>query len=84
MLLIINTRGNDKIKCHFKQLAAPFRIYPDIECIVKNVRSIDRGDNTSDTEKYQSLIPCSFSYELVCTHDKFSKSVVLYRRKNVV
>lgn len=35
---------------------------------------------TSYTEKYH--IPFSFAYTLVLIDDKFSKLVVLYRRKN--
>ena len=46
--------GAIKFKNHFKQLAMPFKIYADFECNVKRVRSSDRGDNTSYTEKYQA------------------------------
>ena len=76
--------GSNKIKNYFKQLAAPFKIYADFECNVKGVRSNDRNNNASFTEKYQSHIPCSFAYKLVCTDDKFRKPVVLYRGKNAV
>ena len=40
--------------------------------------------NTSYTEKYQSHIPYSFAYKLVCIDDKFNKPVILYRGKNVI
>ena len=73
-----------KFKSYFKQLASPFKIYSDFECIVKKVKSSDRGDNTSYTEKNQEHIPCSFAYEVVCVDDKFRKSVVPYRGKNAV
>ena len=33
---------------------------------------------------YQSHIPCSFAYKVVCIDDKFSKPSVLYRGKNAV
>ena len=29
-------------------------------------------------------IPCSFAYKVACVDNKFSKNVVLYRRKNAV
>ena len=70
--------GSIKFKNHFKQLAAPFKIYADCECNVKRVKSSDRGDNTSYTEKYQAHILCSFAYKVVCVGNIFSKSVVLY------
>ena len=38
--------------------------------------------NSSYTEKYQTHIPCSFAYKVVCVDNKFSKDVVIYRGKN--
>ena len=38
----------------------------------------------SYSRKYQGHIPCSFAYKVVCIDDKFSKDIVLYRRKNAV
>ena len=35
-------------------------------------------------KKYQDHIPCSFTYKIVCIDNKFSKKVVLYRRKNAI
>ena len=61
-----------------------FRIYADFECNLKGVRSNDRNNNTSYTKEYQDHIPNSFPYKLVCVDVKFSKQVVLYRRKNAV
>ena len=34
--------------------------------------------------KVESIIPCSFTYKVICIDDKFSKPVVLYRGKNYV
>ena len=48
-----------------------FKIYADFEGNVKGVRSSDRGDNTSYTEKYRARIPCSFAYKVVCVYNKF-------------
>ena len=33
-------------------------------------------------KKYQDLIPCSFSYKLVCVDNKFNKPIILYRGEN--
>ena len=42
------------------------------------------NDCFSYTTKYQDHIPCSFVYKLVCIDDKYSKDIVLYRRKKAV
>ena len=55
-----------KFKNNFKQLAVPFKIYADFESVFKEVESNDRDKNTSYTEIYQSHIPCSFAYKVVC------------------
>ena len=85
--LIINGKQSVKVKSgsisfksYFKQLSVPFKIYADFECILKRVRGSHRN-NGSYTEKYQDHIPCSFVYKVVCVDNKFSKKVVLYRRK---
>ena len=75
------TCGSIKFKNHFKHLAASFKIYADFKSIFKGVKSNDRNNTTSYTEKYQQHIPFSFAYKFVCVDDKFSKSVVLYRGK---
>ena len=43
-----------------------------------------KRNNASYTRKYQAHIPCSFAYKVVSIDDRFSKPVVLYRRKNAV
>ena len=71
--------GSIEIKYHSKHLAVPFKIFSDFECNVKAVKSNDKN-NASCTKKDQDHFPCSF----VCIDDKRSKTVVLYRGKNVV
>ena len=56
-------------------------MYADFESLFKKLQINDRDNNTSYTEKYQDHIPCSFTYEVVCIVDKFSKPAVLYRGK---
>ena len=76
--------GSIKLKNHFKNLAAPFKIYADFECNVKIITSSDSDDNTSYTGKYQAHISCSFANKVVFVDNKFNKSVALYRGKNAV
>ena len=49
---------------------------------LEKVNTNDWDKNTSYTEKYQNHVLRSFDYKLVCTDDKVSKSVVLYRGPN--
>ena len=51
---------------------------------MKRIRSSDRGDKTSYTEKDQDHIPRSFAYKILCVDDKFREPVVLYREKNPI
>ena len=77
--------GSIKFKNYFKQVAVPFKIYADFECNVRRVRSNNRNNKISYTEKYQAHIPFSFAYKVVCVDGKCSKSIVLYRgKKNAV
>ena len=76
--------GTSKSKNYFKQIVVPFIIYADTECNFKKIHINNKDKNTLHTEKYQNHIFCGFSYKLVCTDDKFSKSVVLYRGKTSI
>ena len=89
--LIVNSGQRVKFKKGFigfknfnKIIPAPFKIYADFECLLKNVDCGTNNDCFSYTTKYQDHIPCSFAYKLVCVNDKNSKDVVLYRGKNAV
>ena len=76
--------GSIEFNNHFKQLAVPFKIYADSECVLKRVKSYDKNSNTSYTGKYQAYISYSLAYKVVCIDDKFSKKVVLIKVKNAV
>ena len=76
--------GSISYKIYFKQLPAPFKIYGDFECILKTFECDSIKNNSSFKEKYQSHIPCSFAYKVVCIDNKFSKKVVLYRKKKML
>ena len=67
-----------------KMIPAPFKIYADFECLLKEVDIGVNSDCFSYTSKYQDHIPCSFAYKLVCVDDEYSKDIVLYRGKNAV
>ena len=72
--------GTIRFKNYFKQLAMPFKIYADFECLLKTVQRNNKN-NSSNTEKYQVHIPCSSAYKVVCVDNKSSKSVFLYKEK---
>ena len=55
-----------------------------LSVFLKKVECDSIKNNSSYTEKYQSHIPCSFAYKVVCIDNRFSKKVVLYRGKNAV
>ena len=57
------------------------KIYADFESPLKGVRGSNKNV-ISYTEKYQTHIPCSFAYNVVCVNDKSSKPVVLLQGKN--
>ena len=76
--------GSIKFKNYFKEIAVPFKIYADTEFNLEKNHINNRDKNTSFTEKYQNHVPCSFAYKLVSINDKFSKPVVLDRRKNAI
>ena len=76
-------KGSISFKNYAKQLRAPLKIYADFECILRPASSkIVSDKNGSYTEKYQTHVPCSFAYKVVCADNKFSKDVVMYRGKN--
>ena len=91
--LIIN--GKQRVKLseaaikflnYFKQLPAPFKIYVDFECILKETGVSEEiiDENISYTKKYQNHIPCGFAYKVVCIDDRFTKDIVIYRGKDCV
>ena len=75
-------KGFIKFNNFDKMISCPFKIYPDFECLLKNVDIGINNDCFSYKNKYQDHIPCSFAYKLICIDDK--KDVVLYRGKNAV
>ena len=75
--LIINGKQSVKLKSdsirfknYFKQLAVPFKVYADFECLLKRIPSNDKN-NSSCKEKCQHHIPCSFAYKVACIDNKF-------------
>ena len=66
-----------KFENYFKQLPVSFKICADFECNLKNVEVYEG----SYTKKCHEHVPCSYAYKVVCIDYKFSKSIVVYRRK---
>ena len=66
--LVINVKQNVKLeervisfKKNFRKIPVPFKLYPDFECILKNVDNDIINNDISYTRKYQDHIPCSFA-----------------------
>ena len=76
-------KGFIKFKNFNRQIPAPFKIYADFECLLKNVDSGINNDCFSYTSKYQDHVPCNFAYKLVCVDDKYGKDVVLRKKCSV-
>ena len=90
--LVINGKQSVKLESGFisfknysKQIPVPFKIYADFECILeKGDGNIECSSNSSYKRKYQSHVPGSFAYKVVCVNNKFSKIIVLCRGKDAV
>ena len=56
-------------KCKFTNMnrttEVPFRIYANFESILKPIETIEQNDKESDTEKYQTHIPCGYCFHTV-------------------
>ena len=75
---VILEEGIIEFKSYFKHIPVPFKIYADLECNLRGVKSYEG----SYTKKYQDHIPCSFAYKVVCIDDRFTKPIVVYRGEN--
>ena len=76
--------GSISFKNYSRQIPAPFKIYADFECILKETESLgcDFIDKSSSyTKIYQKDIPYGFAYKIVFVDDRFSKDIVGYRGK---
>ena len=81
-----SNEGSISLKNYSRQISVTFKIYADFECILKDTplseEIIDK--NTSNTKKYQNYIPCGFAYKVICVDNRFSKDIVVYRRKDAI
>ena len=48
-------------------------IYADLKSILVPENKRNQNSNESHTNKYQKHVACSYSYQLICVEDKFSK-----------
>ena len=77
-------KGFIEFKNYSKQIPVPFKIYAELESILKGCDVGIDNDCFRYTRKYQNHILCGFAYKVVCVHNKYSKDVVLYRGKDAV
>ena len=66
-----------------KQIRVPFAIYADFETINKNIESemTNVGSSTTHITEFEA---CGYSYQVVCTNDKYSKPPLVYRGRDAV
>ena len=72
--------GIIKFKNYEKQIPIPFKIYADIECLLKGI-NIDEGKYT---KLYQKHIPNSIGAKLVCIDHKFTLLTAIFQGKNCI
>ena len=80
-------KGSINFKSCSRQISAPFKIYANFECILKEARSPkcnSTDKNSSYTKKYQKHISCGFGYKVICVDDRFSKDIVIYKGKDCI
>ena len=74
------SNGYISFKNYSNKIKAPFKIYADFECILRNSKECGKiDDNSSYSVKTHDHVPCGFVYKVVCIDDRFSKDVVIYR-----
>ena len=74
----VNVEGIIKSENYSKQLPVALKICVDSECNLQDTE-IYEG---SCPKKYHDHVPCSYAYKIVCTDNRFSKPVVVYRGEN--
>ena len=62
----------------------PFKIYTDFECILRSCNVGSDNDCFSYTKKYQDHVSCSFANKVICTDDKFSKDIAVFKFINMI
>ena len=70
--------GIIQFKNYCRQIHFPFKIYCDFEC---NLEGVDIYEGPY-SKNYHNHISCSFAYKVVSTHDRFSKSIFVFRGEN--
>ena len=71
-----------------KQLKAPFVVYADIECALKQNITVDTKQGIADEKRkeftYQEHVPVSHSYKIVSIDPDFTHEQTLYKGECVV
>ncbi len=66
------------------QFKVPFIVYADFEALTPPISKACKNKNESYSEAYQSHEPCGYAYKLVCTENKYTKPLKLYRGKDCI
>ena len=75
---VIYEAGIITFKNNNNQKPVPFKIYADLECLLKRT-NISLGKHT---KIYQKHIPNSLAAKLVCIHNKFTLSIKIFTGSN--
>ncbi|CAC5409378.1 unnamed protein product [Mytilus coruscus] len=65
-------------------MKVPFVIYADFEALACNLDTCSPNPNIASTTHHTKFEACGYAYQVVCTHENYSKAPVIYRGKNVV
>ena len=64
-----------------KSLKAPFIIYADLECLLKQEQSCQNSPKKSYTERKSKYEPLGYSWGLICSFDATKNRRNIYRGK---
>ena len=76
--------GYVEFKNYSNKMRVPFKIYADLECILKKWNASAGSGDSSWSIKESEHLPCGFGYKDVCVDDKFSKDFAVCRGKDCV
>ena len=73
--------GLNKFKNYFKGLAVRFEVYADSESLLRWIKSNNRNNNTSYTEKYQYILLVALLTKLLVLMINLAKKLFLLEEK---
>ena len=84
---IVRSKEDEKILKYNhgeKSLKAPFTIYADLECLLKEISSCQNNPERSYTERKAKHEPSGYSLSLICSFDDEENRHYFYRGKDCI